>query len=131
MGSRTRAAGFIRPQLASTLYRADGTVTRTRRLAVWTLAHRGYSGSGRLDVWVYRTQRAALFAGADLAMEAGLDEDPEARAMFAAGRYTAVLARYEHTHPEGFLLRVQAAFLQDDELPDNEPLDDELQGDEP
>lgn len=126
MGSIGRGgAGFIRPQLASTLYRRDGTVHRTRRLAVWTLAHRGYSGGGRLDVWVYRTRRAALFAGADLAMQAGLDEDPSARELFAAGRYAAVLAHYEQTHPDGFLLRVLAAFLQHDaDADDDDEMDD-------
>jgi hypothetical protein len=79
---------------------------------VWTLAHKGYSGGGRLDIWVYPTEAAALQAGADLAMEAGLHEDAKARALFAAGRFRAVLERYEATHPSTHLLRVQAAFLQ-------------------
>ncbi|WP_072950952.1 hypothetical protein [Rhodococcus koreensis] len=52
--------------VSSTLYRLDGTVETTRDPAVWTLAHRGYSGCGRLDVGVYRTQADALQAGATL-----------------------------------------------------------------
>lgn len=80
--------------------------------AVWTLAHKGYSGSGRLDVWVYPTKVTALRAGAELAMACGLDEDATARALFARGRFQAVLGRYEELHPDTHLLRVQAAFLQ-------------------
>ncbi len=109
-----RAAGFIRQMISSQLYRPDGTVETTRDAAVWTLAHRGYSGSGRLDVWVYRSEKAALLDGARLAMASGLDEDETARALFAAGRYAKVLDRYEETSPETHLLRVQAAFLQDE-----------------
>lgn len=116
MRRTSASAAFIRPQVASKLYRADGRVETERRMAVWTLAHRGYSGGGRLDVWVYRTRREALFAGADLAMEAGMDDDPQCRALFAASKYTEVLRRYEQTHPDTHLLRVQAAFLQDDQL---------------
>lgn len=67
--------------------------------------------SGRLDIWVYPTQKAALQAGADLALACGLDEDPEVRQMYAGRRFQAILDRYEATHPDGFLLRVQAAFL--------------------
>lgn len=50
----------------------------TRDPAVWTLAHRGYSGCGRLDVWVYATKQEALREGAKLAMACGLDEDERA-----------------------------------------------------
>lgn len=56
-------------------------------------------------------QRAALQAGAELALACGLDEDPAACVRYKSGRYQAVLERYEATHPEGFLLRVQAAFF--------------------
>jgi hypothetical protein len=66
---------FIRQVVAETIHRPDGTVETSRSAAVWTLAHRGYSGSGRLDVWVYPTKAAALRAGAELAMACGLDED--------------------------------------------------------
>lgn len=99
---------------SSTLYRPDGTVETTKDLAVWTLAHRGYSGGGRLDVWVYPTKAAALLEGARLAMASGLEDDPRAVALFEKGRYEAVLDRYEKTNPDTHLLRVQAAFLQDD-----------------
>ncbi|QTJ67914.1 hypothetical protein HYG77_21540 [Rhodococcus sp. ZPP] len=110
-----RAADFIKQVVSSTLYRPDGTVETTRDPAVWTLAHRGYSGSGRLDVWAYRTQADALRAGAVLAMEAGMDEDPQCVKLYAAGRWSEVMARYEELSPEGHLLRVQAAFLQLDD----------------
>lgn len=105
---------YVRRLVSSTTFHPDGAVTTTKDPAVWTLAHRGYSGDGRLDVWVYPTQAAALHAGADLAMEAGLDEDQHAVALFIAGRYADVLQRYEQTHPDTHLLRVQAAILQPD-----------------
>ncbi|MDF3313413.1 hypothetical protein P3H15_51880 [Rhodococcus sp. T2V] len=110
-----RTAGFIKQVLSSTLYRPDGTVETTRDPAVWTLAHRGYSGCGRLDVWAYRTQADALRAGALLAMDCGMDEDPKSRELFEAGRWSAVMERYEDLSPDGHLLRVQAAFLQLDD----------------
>lgn len=69
-----RAADFVKEVVSSTLYRPDGTIETRRDPAVWTLAHRGYSGSGRLDVWAYRTQGDALRAGAALAMECGMDD---------------------------------------------------------
>lgn len=53
---------------------------------MWTLAHLGYSGGGRLDVWVYPTKQGAFQAGADLALEGGLDEDELAVKLYAAGR---------------------------------------------
>jgi hypothetical protein len=89
-------------------------VETTKDLAVWTLAHRGYSGGGRLDVWVYATKAAALLEGARLAMASGLEDDPQAIASFERGRYQAVLDRYERLTPDTHLLRVQPAFLQDD-----------------
>ena len=107
-----RAADFVKHVVSSTLYHPDGTVETTRDPAVWTLAHRGYSGSGRLDIWVYRTQADALHAGAVLAMECGMDEDPRCADLFTAGHWAAVLQRYEELSPDGHLLRVQAAFLQ-------------------
>lgn len=108
-------AAFIRPVVASKRYHPDGTVDTEHRPAVWTLAHRGYSGGGRLDIWVYPTRRAALRAGAELAMQCGLDEDPHAQTLFTAAKWAAVLKRYEQIHPDTHLLRVQAAFLQLDE----------------
>lgn len=107
------ATTFIRQVQSSTTYHPNGDITITRDPAVWTLAHRGYSGCGRLDIWVYPTKALALAARAELAMACGMDEDPTAQALFDSGRYTALLQRYEDTHPETHLLRVQAAFLQD------------------
>ena len=106
---------FIRQVTSSTTYHPDGTKTVIRDPAVWTLAHKGYSGRGRLDVWVYPTKKAALLAGAELAMECGLDDDPTARDLFAAGKYQQVLEHYESSEPSRHLLRVQAAFLIDDD----------------
>ena len=77
-----------------------------------TGAPRGYSGCGRLDIWVYPSKAAALREGAKLAMACGLDEDAQATMLFAKGSYEKVLERYEHTHPDTHLLRVQPAFLQ-------------------
>jgi hypothetical protein len=74
--SRAVAERFIRLLTSSTIYRPDGRIETTKDLAVWTRAHRGYSGGGRLDIWVYRSEAEALAAGALLAMECGLDEDP-------------------------------------------------------
>ena len=113
-----RTADFVKQVVSSTLYRPDGRVEIAKAPAVWTLAHRGYSGSGRLDVWAYRSQAEALQAGATLAMDCGMDEDAKSRRLFAAGRWTAVMERYEEQRPQGHLLRVQAAFLQ---LDDGEP----------
>jgi hypothetical protein len=99
--------------MSSVIYHPDGTNETTKDLAVWTLAHRGYSGGGRLDVWVYPTKAVASREGAKLAMAAGLDEDDAAIELFAKGRYEAVMRRYERTHPDTHLLRVQPAFLHD------------------
>jgi hypothetical protein len=85
---------------SSTVYRPDG-VEATKDLAVWTLAHRGYSGGGRLDVWVYPTKAAALLDGARLAMASGLEDDPRAVALFEKGRYQRAgsLGEDEPGHP--------------------------------
>jgi hypothetical protein len=102
-----RTDGFVRPQVAEVVHRPqvaevvhrpDGTTDRTKLPPVWTLAHRGYSGSkrlevaGRLDVWVhrrkvYRRKAEALLAGARLAMDCGLDEDPTAVQLFSEKNY--------------------------------------------
>lgn len=67
---------------------------------MWTLAHRGYSGSGRLNVWAYATKRA-LREGAELAIACGLDErEEQARRHYEAGRYQKVLDLYEEASPE-------------------------------
>jgi hypothetical protein len=80
-------AHFIRRQVSSRLYEPDGSVEMTRDPAVWTLAHRGYSGCGRLDVWVYATKQEALREGAELALACGMDEDDQAVRDFEAGRF--------------------------------------------
>ncbi|MGW9068588.1 hypothetical protein ACWGQT_03970 [Streptomyces yangpuensis] len=41
-----------------------------------------------------------------------MDEDDKARRHFGRGHWQKVLDRYEATHPETHLLRVQTAFLQ-------------------
>jgi hypothetical protein len=106
---------------ACTTYYPDGRRATSKAPAVWTLAHRGYSGAGRLDIWVYPSERAALRAGAELALECGLDEDAQAMTHYRAGRYKPVLTRYEQLRPTDHVLRVQAAFLQPD--PDAEAAD--------
>lgn len=62
-----------------------------------------------------RAVHPARQAGADLALECGMDQDEKAMALYRAGRFEAVLARYEELSRPGHLLRVQAAFLQLDE----------------
>jgi hypothetical protein len=55
--------------------------------AVWTVAHRGYSGNRRLDVWIYRDENTALRAAAELARSCGVDEDTlHSPNMFRASR---------------------------------------------
>jgi hypothetical protein len=90
---------FVRRLTSSVIYHPDGTRETTKDLAVWTLAHRRYSGGGRLDIWVYPTKAIASREGAKLAMAAGLDEDDTAIELFAKGRYEAVMSHYERTHP--------------------------------
>ncbi|MFC1428506.1 hypothetical protein ACEZCY_35630 [Streptacidiphilus sp. N1-12] len=114
----TDYAQFINSEVSSEIHRHGGAVEITRDPAVWTLAHRGYCGSGRLDVWVYPTQKDALYEGARLAVAAALEEEaPRVSELFEAGRYQEVLDFYEATHPETHLLRVQAAFLQHSTAP--------------
>jgi len=117
---------FIQPVVCSTTYHPGGSVEVAHQPAMWVLAHRGYSGSGRLDLWGYPSQQAALHAGAELALECGFDEDPHAVDLFEVGHFTELLAYYEHKSPDSHLLRVQPAFLQidgddgfgeDDDLP--------------
>ncbi|MBT2492258.1 hypothetical protein J7E96_27850 [Streptomyces sp. ISL-96] len=92
----TAYARFIKQMISSRLYRPDGTVQTTKD-----------------------PKKTALHEGAKLAMACGMDEDEQATGLFAADRYEQVLQRYEDTHPETHLLRVQAAFLQtpDDPAP--------------
>lgn len=86
--------------------RPAGTGTTAQ---IWTLAHRGYSGNRRLDVWLYRTEAEALAAGARLAMECGMDDDRRTVQLYASGNFVAVMSRYEQVMGPGFILRVQPA----------------------
>lgn len=81
---------------------------------VWTVAHRGYSGGGRLDIWVYLDEQIALLSAAELAMSCGLDEDAIAREHFKKKRYDQVIRRYCETSPPSHVLAVQAAPLMQD-----------------
>lgn len=65
-----------------------------------------------LDIWAYPTKHAALHAGAQAALEYGLDESPDACASFEAGDYAKVMDLYEATYPGNLILRVSLAFLQ-------------------
>lgn len=67
----------------------------------WTLAHLGYSGNRRLDVWLYRTEAEALAAGARLAMECGMDDDRRTVQLYASGNFVAVMSRYEQVMGRG------------------------------
>lgn len=104
---------------AGDIHRPDGTIEHLVAPAVWTLAHRGFSGGGRLDVWAYPSEHAALQAGAQLALECGIaDSAPDAQVLFDRGQYAAVMVLYEENSPIDHVLRVQAAWLCDEE--DNE-----------
>jgi hypothetical protein len=109
-GSRTKAAEFIRQEIASEIYRPSGAVEIETRPAVWTLAHKGYSGAGRLDVWVYRDEDSALREGAKLALECGLDEHLAVVSLYKRKKYAEILERYELERP-GHVLRVQSSFF--------------------
>lgn len=78
---------------------------------VWTVAHRGCSGNGRLDVWVFPDERTALRSAAELAMDCGLDQDAIAKEHFDKERYDKVIARYCETSPPSHVLAVQEAPL--------------------
>lgn len=79
--------------------------------AVWTIAHRGYSGNCRLDVWIYRDEKTALRAAAELAMSCGMDEDPLAVGHFRHRHYPAVISRYLQASLDWHVLAVQEAPL--------------------
>ncbi|MFI9507264.1 hypothetical protein [Nocardia sp. NPDC052566] len=109
-GSRTKSAASIRYEISSEAYHPDGTVEIETSPAVWTLAHKGYSGGGRLDVWVYPDRDIALREGAQLALECGLDEDPANVLLFKRKKSAEILERYEQERPD-HILRVQASFF--------------------
>ncbi len=109
---RPPLAGFTHQEPTCERFVGGGKLeTICRAPAVWTLAHRGYSGGGRLDVWVYPDRSAAELAGAELTLLCGID-DLTTRALFDAGDYAGVIARYEAAHSDEHVMRGQAAFLQ-------------------
>jgi hypothetical protein len=103
---------YVHDVVASETHHPDGSVDTEARPAVWTLARRGYSGGGRLDIWVYLDREEALRAGAELVLEYGLDDDPEAVRLFHAGEHEKLLSYYEQVHGDRHLFRVQPAWLQ-------------------
>ena len=100
----TQLADFVHESLA-------GMFEAVRVPAVWTVAHRGYSGNRRLDVWIYQDANTALRAAAELAMSCGVDEDSVAVGHFRQGQYPAVISRYLQTSPDWHVLAVQEAPL--------------------
>jgi hypothetical protein len=106
------AAPYIRTTVISEMYNpSDGPWIHESAYGpgVWTLAHRGYSGGGRLDVWVYVDEQTALRAAADLAMSCGLDEEEAAVQRYRRGDYQWIINRYNETSPESHILQVQVA----------------------
>ena len=95
----SRADRYLRRLVSSQTFRPDGSVSTSHDLAVWTL-------------------RTAVTAAAD-ASTSGCTRPamlPCSQAPTSPCRPEAdVLQRYEHTHPDSHLLRVQAAFLQPDD----------------
>lgn len=78
---------------------------------IWTVAHRGYSGGRRLDVWGYRSKTAALRAAAQLALDCELDESAEAVDRFAKGQYQWLIDTYNEQGPDWRILAVQVVNL--------------------
>ncbi len=79
---------------------------------IWTVAHRGYSGYRRLDLWAYPPdEAAALKAAARLGIECGLDEDQAAVDAYARHDYRAVLNRHRETAPEWQILTVELTYF--------------------
>lgn len=78
---------------------------------IWTVAHRGYSGYRRLDVWGYTSKTAALRAAAQLALDCGLDESPEAVERFKKRQYQWLIDRHNERSPEWQILQVQVVNL--------------------
>jgi hypothetical protein len=78
---------------------------------IWTVAHRGYSGNRRLDVWRYRGEPAALKAAAQLALDCGLDRFPEAVERFKKRQYKWLIDRHNEQSHEWQILQVQVVNL--------------------
>lgn len=106
------AAPYIQNSVISEMYSptTDAWIHESARgPGVWTVAHRGYSGGGRLDVWVYLDEQTALHAAADLAMSCGLDEEQAAVQRYRRSDYQWIINRYNETSPESHILQVQVA----------------------
>lgn len=107
--ARTAAAPFVQNALIAEYYSglAGNRMHETAHgPGVWTMAHRGHGGSRRLDLWVYPDEDSALRAAARLALDCGLDEDPEAVKAFARQNYRIVLDRHRETAPDWQILEV-------------------------
>lgn len=103
------AATFVEDALVAERYSglADQRVHETAHgPGIWTMAHRGYSGSRHLDVWAYSDEASALRAAAQLGLDCGLDEDDVAVKAFAREDYRAVLERHRETAPDWQILAV-------------------------
>lgn len=112
--SRTAGAAYINSVMVAE--RVSGPANErvhewARGPGIWTMAHRGYSGSRRLDLWAYRDEAAALKAAATLGMECGLDEDDVAVKAYARQDYRAVVDRYRETAPDWHVLSVEPVYF--------------------
>lgn len=111
---RTAGAAFIHNVIVAEGYsgREDNRVHEwARGPGIWTMAHRGYSGYRRLDLWAYPDEAAALKAAARLGIECGLDEDQAAVDAYARHDYRAVLNRHRETAPEWQILTVELTYF--------------------
>ncbi len=90
---------FIHRTVVSELWRPDGMAETLYGRAFWAVAHRGFSGGGRLDLWAHRDEMTAMRAAAELAIEC-LDDEPIAANHFKNGDYRAVMDRYAERTPE-------------------------------
>lgn len=111
---RTAGAAFIHNVIVAEGFsgRADNRVHEwARGPGIWTVAHRGYSGYRRLDLWAYPDEATALKAAARLGIECGLDEDQAAVDAYARHDYRAVLDRHRETAPEWQILTVELTYL--------------------
>lgn len=105
-------------QLSEFVHRVTaGMFGESDAAAFWTVVHRGYTGSRRVDAWAYADQETALRGASELALSCGLDEDAQAVEHHRRGRYAEVIRRYLETSPDWHVLSVQEAPLMKD--PDN------------
>jgi hypothetical protein len=65
------------------------------------VAHRGHSGSRRLDVWAYSDENPALRAAAKLALDCGLDEEHEAVKRYQQRDYRWIIDRHNEKTRSG------------------------------